>query len=798
MLHIYNPTATQNINENIVVSNATTYPSVNGTYIKTSLTVQGPPSLSYIWTKDGQDSYPRIMRTDGETWILTINSQALNAYFTKILVDPQTNDYEIEYYNGDVPVENWQLSVRYKIPTGFSADDCDYGTACPGGCIPDANWFCCPDDMYAAPTAADCPNLPHVEDTLILTYNRISSSSSSLDNLNKRPVLVKQYKKLYNEQYSQYGEENLSSDPTINNNKTFIQKEDGINASKSVYINKIGQALKDDKFNIEEGKFENGYPQTVNYNLCDQKLSITYKSNKNQYSRNETDNDKRETTIINNTDHQSIVSCGSETFTATPTPTATLTPTPTKTIGVSATPTLTPTVTATLTPTATATLTPTPTKTIGASATPTATLTPTATPTPNAPVTNACNYFQKIINIPGYWTDISCSADGQKLIAVADSGSADPNAIGVHISSNGGTSWTKILALSSLLSCLISKNGQIGVMHDEDNIWISTDSGSSWDQVTQFSITTPHRFNIEASSICASDDGSVIYVLERYYRNILKTTDYGLNWTSYGITSDVSFTISSIACSSDGSKLLAVGHSFAGADVFISNDGGFSWVPYTLGPDPVVNLSGGCMSSDGTKMMVSVRENGSGYGRPDVANGIWRSLDGGSTWTNIQNMGGFAGNLACSNNFNTIVGIKYGTHTYIVSKDGGNSWVQLSDQNEPVVRYMTGASISSSGDMVYFSSNGRLNSSSGQVLGSEYLYKASCELLPGNTPSSSATPTPTATLTPTATATLTPTPTKSPGASSTPTPTLTSTATPTPTRTSPVVLKTMFIAWTDY
>ncbi len=280
MLHIYNPTATQTINENIVVSNATTYPSVNGTYIKTSLTVQSPASLSYIWTKDGQDSYPRIMRTDGETWILTINSQALNVYFTKILVDPQTNDYEIEYYNGDVPVGNWQY-------------------------VEDS------------------------EDTLILIYNRTDSSSSSPDNLNKRPVLVKQYKKLYNEQYSEYGEENLSSDPTINNNKTFIQKDDGINTSKSVYINKIGQALKDNKFNIEEGKFENGYPQTVNYNLCDQKLSITYKLNKNQYSRNETDNDKRETTIINNTDHQSIVSCGSD---LTPTPTTTPTVTPSRPI----------------------------------------------------------------------------------------------------------------------------------------------------------------------------------------------------------------------------------------------------------------------------------------------------------------------------------------------------------------------------------------------------------------------------------------------------------------------------------
>merc|ERR1712241_780029 len=30
-------------------------------------------------------------------------------------------------------------------------------TPCPGGCCPEANWFCCPDATYCAATAADCP-----------------------------------------------------------------------------------------------------------------------------------------------------------------------------------------------------------------------------------------------------------------------------------------------------------------------------------------------------------------------------------------------------------------------------------------------------------------------------------------------------------------------------------------------------------------------------------------------------------------------------------------------------------------
>eukprot|EP00091_Calanus_sinicus_P024689 TRINITY_DN8_c0_g1_i5.p2 TRINITY_DN8_c0_g1~~TRINITY_DN8_c0_g1_i5.p2 ORF type:complete len:124 (+),score=37.26 TRINITY_DN8_c0_g1_i5:94-465(+) len=31
------------------------------------------------------------------------------------------------------------------------------GTECPAGCCPEVDWYCCPDNMYCAATAADCP-----------------------------------------------------------------------------------------------------------------------------------------------------------------------------------------------------------------------------------------------------------------------------------------------------------------------------------------------------------------------------------------------------------------------------------------------------------------------------------------------------------------------------------------------------------------------------------------------------------------------------------------------------------------
>merc|ERR1711915_814610 len=31
------------------------------------------------------------------------------------------------------------------------------GTICPAGCCPEANWFCCADNMHCAATENDCP-----------------------------------------------------------------------------------------------------------------------------------------------------------------------------------------------------------------------------------------------------------------------------------------------------------------------------------------------------------------------------------------------------------------------------------------------------------------------------------------------------------------------------------------------------------------------------------------------------------------------------------------------------------------
>merc|ERR1712013_101590 len=45
---------------------------------------------------------------------------------------------------------------KEKLVKMAAKKQCD-GTVCPAGCCPEQNWFCCPDNMYCAATAADCP-----------------------------------------------------------------------------------------------------------------------------------------------------------------------------------------------------------------------------------------------------------------------------------------------------------------------------------------------------------------------------------------------------------------------------------------------------------------------------------------------------------------------------------------------------------------------------------------------------------------------------------------------------------------
>merc|ERR1719216_410612 len=57
-------------------------------------------------------------------------------------------------------------------------------TECPAGCCPEANWFCCPDNMYCAATAADCPFVAKKAQLMKMAKNRQCGLKSTRQPIN--------------------------------------------------------------------------------------------------------------------------------------------------------------------------------------------------------------------------------------------------------------------------------------------------------------------------------------------------------------------------------------------------------------------------------------------------------------------------------------------------------------------------------------------------------------------------------------------------------------------------------------
>merc|ERR1711983_636741 len=63
------------------------------------------------------------------------------------------------------------VSMKEKLVKMAAKKQCD-GTMCPAGCCPEQNWFCCPDNMYCAATAADCPFVAEKAQLMKMAKNR--------------------------------------------------------------------------------------------------------------------------------------------------------------------------------------------------------------------------------------------------------------------------------------------------------------------------------------------------------------------------------------------------------------------------------------------------------------------------------------------------------------------------------------------------------------------------------------------------------------------------------------------------
>ena len=177
------------------------------------------------------------------------------------------------------------------------------------------------------------------------------------------------------------------------------------------------------------------------------------------------------------------------------------------------------------------------------------------------------------------WNFVTCSADGTKL--VVSSGFYTP----VFTSTDSGMTVTeRASSLYSVDTIASSADGtKLVVATPGQDIYTSADSGLTWvDQTESLGLTD----GLFWSSVACSTNGTkIVAVVHGGW--IYTSTDSGVTWTPR----DSSRTWNSVASSADGTKLVAA---VFNGPIYTSTNSGTNWTAGKINPD----FSGGGSSTD--------------------------------------------------------------------------------------------------------------------------------------------------------------------------------------------------------
>jgi photosystem II stability/assembly factor-like uncharacterized protein len=213
--------------------------------------------------------------------------------------------------------------------------------------------------------------------------------------------------------------------------------------------------------------------------------------------------------------------------------------------------------------------------------------------------TNSGGLWTLATNVPAAaWCSVASSADGTRLLAAITSGL-------IYRSTDSGLTWTPTSTPSfNWISVTASANGNklaaLARVFPPPDFYISGDAGNTWN-------TNASPYD-RWSALASSADGNIL-VAGGAIGTLLATTNQGSSWTT-NIMTNTSF--SSVASSADGCRLLA-----AGSKLYLSTNHGLSWVQISA---PAVNRI--ASSADG-RTLVAVA-----YAGP-----IYVSADCGASWT---------------------------------------------------------------------------------------------------------------------------------------------------------------------
>jgi hypothetical protein len=268
------------------------------------------------------------------------------------------------------------------------------------------------------------------------------------------------------------------------------------------------------------------------------------------------------------------------------------------------------------------------------------------------------------------WKSVASSADGSKLVVAGNSAGGSP----ILISTNSGASWvTSSVPFTSWTSVASSADGTKLFAAYSGGLYISTNSGASW-------IQQPNPTSL--SSVACSADGSRLVASVPYGSFIYSSTDAGVTWFSNSLPSGY---WNSVASSADGKFLVAAG---TYNPIYVSTNFGVSWKqslrvnPNPFGPDAM--WSSVACSAEGRKMIAACSYH-SGF-----PNGfsVQISTNAGSSWSIANSMNKTWNSIACSADAETLAVAGNDTAIYSSRTIASPKMSITSDNGNPSVSWL--------------------------------------------------------------------------------------------------------------
>jgi photosystem II stability/assembly factor-like uncharacterized protein len=220
------------------------------------------------------------------------------------------------------------------------------------------------------------------------------------------------------------------------------------------------------------------------------------------------------------------------------------------------------------------------------------------------------------------WQTVAVSADGQKMMVTSYS-------LRVHISSNGGTTWTDARPTGdrdeTWVPGAMSGDGQTMLAGiNNGRLYLSTNGGTSW-QETRPGGDTDKPWQRATMSY----DGNVILV-GAYGNRLYLSTNRGVSWAETQPVGDNDANWISLGMSNNGQTMVA---GLDAGRIYLTKNGGTTWTEVQPLGDTDNDWRVASVTGDGSKIFIGEAPNTSSNGR------LFLSTDGGTTFNETRPAG---------------------------------------------------------------------------------------------------------------------------------------------------------------